>query len=380
MRFRFLIVLLMAISLSALAACGGSSDAEESRRLATQVNTLTAANEALTAEKAELQAQVETLAEQIAGLTDSSDAPAAEKAELQAQVETLTERVAALTDTNDALASQKVELDAQVETLAEQVATLTDANDALASEKAELQAHVEALTTQVAALTETGHASADEAAELQAQVETLAEQVAVLTDTNDALGAEKAELEAQVEMLTEQVTTLTEEHEEEATVEDEPTPQPEPLLGEWQEWTAEWTDSSLNRVAGYGFLLEGTSNKSFDEPILILRCLNEKPDVSMFTDEILSYEDNFSGLIRLGNTETSPMNWSVFGDYSNNIGLQDWALENRFIPYLLDNAEMGTQLHIAAPNDGYVASFDVTGVEDVLAAMPCFAQLLDAEE
>ena len=359
MRFRFLIILLMAISLSTLAACGGSSDARENRRLAEQVATLTAANDALTAEKTELQAQIETLAEQVATLTAADDALTAEKTELQAQIETLAERVAALTDTNDALASQKVELDAQVETLAEQVAVLTDTNDSLASEKAELQAQVEALTAQVA----------------------------TLTDTGDALASEKAELQTQAEELTGEVESLTEQRDEalaraapsddpEPTPEPEPMPEPEPEpVGNWQEWKGEWTDSTLNRVVGYGFLVEGESNKPYDEPVLILRCLNESPDVAIFTDEILSYEDQFIGLIRVADAPTQNIAWAVFGDYSNNLAIHnEWQIDAKFIPYILDNVEVGVQLHIAAPKDGYVASFDITGFGDVLAALPCFAQ------
>ena len=161
----------------------------------------------------------------------------------------------------------------------------------------------------------------------------------------------------------------------EPPAEEEPTSEPEPTLGQWQDWEGSWTDSNLNTVVGYGFLIEGTSNKSFDEPTLILRCVNELPDISMFTEEILSHEDRFTDLTRLGDAEARRMSWQVFGDYSNNIGLSANAL-SFFVEWLRVDAgaTSGRMYHIAAPNDGYVASFDVTGFEDVLAALPCFAQ------
>ena len=165
---------------------------------------------------------------------------------------------------------------------------------------------------------------------------------------------------------------------DEPAVEDQPTSEPEPTLGEWQDWEGSWTDSNLNPVVGYGFLVEGTSNKRYDEPTLVFRCVNDNPDVSVFTGEILSHEDDFSGAVRLGNaTVYRNMRWSVFGDYKNNMGVLSPQNLSR---YLLNNVGVGTQLHIAAPNDGYVASFDIAGFEDVLAALPCYAELLEAEE
>ena len=251
MRFRFLIVLLVAVSFSTLAACGGSGDEEENRRLTEQVAALTDTNDTLASERAELQAQVETLADQVATLTESMDASAAEKAELLMQVETLAEGVAALTDTNDALTSQKVELDAQVETLAEQVAALTDANDALSSENAELRAQAETLAEQVATLTDGSDALASDKAELQEHIETLSEQVATLSEqvttltaANDAADSEKAELQAQVERLTDQVVTLTDTNDALASEKAELQAQVETLTGEVETLT-EQRDEAL---------------------------------------------------------------------------------------------------------------------------------------
>ena len=363
MRSRVLIVLLVALSVSlilgTLVACGGSSDAKENRRLGEQVATLTDANDTLAAEKADLQAQVETLAEQVAALPDTNDALATEKAELAAQVETLTEQVATLTDTNEALASQKVELDAQVETLAGQVASVTDANDMLTSENAELQGQVETLGGQVATLTGGNDALAAEIAGLQGQVETLAGEVAALTEQRDEASARAAPPD--------------DPEPEEPTGNTGEALRPDPVTGDIAHWRFLGGETAEGEFSAYLLLSEGTATGG----ALVLACpASGGTDVAVGTDEYLLNDpgtDRITVHYRLEGGAPQSAEWESDETFDSILTASE---PESFLRWLASSMTQSETVYFSVTDrygDSYSGTFTLTGIHAVLEALPCFS-------